>query len=265
MEETIFKKIKHVKDDGTEYWKARELMQPLGYLEWRKFEGAIIRAMQACKNSTISPSEHFVGADNMFKIAEGRQNEAVRKIDDYHLTRYACYLIAQNGDPRKEEIALAQTYFAVQTRRQEIRDELMEDFARIYMRSDMKEKNKKLNSTAKDAGVTRYSKFHDSGYMGLYGGEKQSDIHARKRLKPNERILDHMGSEELGANIFRATQTAAKMKRENIIGENKANEAHFSVGKKVRQTIKELGGVMPEKLPTPDNIRNAKKRLKGRS
>jgi len=261
MEKTIFEQIKHVKDDGTEFWKARELYKRLGYSEYLKFIPAINKAKESCRNSSQSVLDHFAHVSEMVLIGSGAKKE----IDNCHLSRYACYLIAQNGDPRKEEIALAQTYFAVQTRRQEIRDELMEDFARIYMRSDMKEKNKKLNSTAKDAGVTRYSKFHDSGYMGLYGGEKQSDIHARKRLKPNERILDHMGSEELGANIFRATQTAAKMKRENIIGENKANEAHFSVGKKVRQTIKELGGVVPEKLPTPDNIRNAKKRLKGRN
>ena len=264
MQNTIFEQIKHLKVDGTEYWKARELYKLLGYTEFGKFVPVIKKAKEACNNSQQEVNLHIAHVSDMFKIAEGRQNEAVRKIDDFHLSRYACYLIAQNGDPRKEEIALAQTYFAVQTRRQEMNQELMEDFTRVFLRGDMTEKNKKLNSAAKDAGVTRYSKFHDSGYMGLYGGERQKDIHARKKLKPNEKILDHMGSEELGANIFRATQTAAKMKRENIIGENKANEAHFSVGKKVRQTIKELGGVVPEKLPTPNHIRGARKRLKGR-
>jgi len=262
MQNTIFEQIKHLKVDGTEYWKARELYKLLGYTEFGKFVPVIKKAKEACNNSQQEVNLHIAHVSDMFKIAEGRQNEAVRKIDDFHLSRYACYLIAQNGDPRKEEIALAQTYFAVQTRRQEMSEELMEDFTRVFLRGDMTEKNKKLNSAAKDAGVTRYSNFHDSGYMGLYGGERQRDIHERKKLKPNEKILDHMGSEELGANIFRATQAAAKMKRENIIGENKANEAHFIVGKKVRKTIKELGGVVPEKLPTTDNIRNARKRLK---
>jgi len=260
MQNTIFEQIKHVKEDGTEYWKARELYKLLGYGEYLKFIPAINKAKESCRNSSQAVLDHFAHVSEMVLIGSGAKKE----IDDCHLSRYACYLIAQNGDPRKEEIALAQTYFAVQTRRQEMNQELMEDFTRVFLRGDMTEKNKKLNSAAKDAGVTRYSKFHDSGYMGLYGGERQKDIHARKKLKPNEKILDHMGSEELGANIFRATQTAAKMKRENIIGENKANEAHFSVGKKVRQTIKELGGVVPEKLPTPNHIRGARKRLKGR-
>lgn len=225
MTDPIFEKIKHINKYGSEYWSARELYKFLGYTEYGKFTPAIERAKQACENSGQSQSLHFAHVSEMIKIAVGTEKEAMRKIENYHLSRYACYLIAQNGDPRKEEIALAQTYFAIQTRKQEMQEQ-------------------------------------DFGYMGLYGGMRQKDIHAKKKLKPKEGILDHMGSEELAANLFRATQTEARLKRESVSGEHEANKTHYEVGKKVRQTIRELGGTMPEKLPTPEHVRESKKRLK---
>lgn len=258
MINNIFEQIKKVNEYGSEYWSARDLMTPLGYIEWRKFEGAIERAKEACKNSGQAVDDHFGGAAKMVSIG----SEAERSIEDYSLSRYACYLIAQNGDPRKEEIALAQTYFAIQARKQEVHEQLMEDSKRVLLRGEMKEHNKNLVKAAKEAGVVNYANFHDYGYMGLYAGMRQKDIKAKKKLKKNDVILDHMGSEELAANLFRATQTQAKLKRENIQGEGKANQTHYSVGKKIRQTIQELGGTMPEKLQTPEHIKESKKRLK---
>jgi DNA-damage-inducible protein D len=216
------------------------------------------KAIEACVNSGEKAKNHFAHVSDMVDIGSG----AERTISDIHLSRYACYLIAQNGDPRKEEIAFAQTYFAIQTRKQEVHEQLMEDHKRVHLRGEMTAHNKKLGQIAKHTGVTNYANFQDSGYMGLYGGLRQKDIHKKKKLKYSEKILDHMGSEELAANIFRATQTDAKMRRENIFGETKANKTHYGVGKKVRQTIKELGGTMPEKLPTAESIKIAQKRLK---
>ncbi|MEK7528429.1 MAG: DNA damage-inducible protein D [Patescibacteria group bacterium] len=262
MTNNIFEQIKKVNEYGKEYWSARDLMAPLGYVEWRKFEGVIEKAQESCKASHQAVSDHFGGAAKMIEIASGTAKSAMREINDYHLSRYACYLIAQNGDPRKEEIALAQTYFAIQTRKQEIHEQLMEDNKRVLLRGEIKEHNKNLVKAAKEAGVMNYANFHDYGYMGLYAGMRQKDIKAKKKLKKNEVILDHMGSEELAANLFRATQTQAKLKRENIQGESKANQTHYSVGKKIRQTIQELGGTMPEKLQTPQHIKESKKRLK---
>lgn len=247
-----FEDIKHIDEFGTEFWYARELQKVLDYYEWRKFENVISKAKKACKNTGISDIEHFVGADKMVQIGSG----AKRIQTDYKLTRYACYLIAQNGDPRKEVIALAQTYFAIQTRKQEIFEkeynELTEDEKRLYQRNLTKKGNYTLNQTAKKAGVKNFDKFHNAGYKGLYNGETADDIAKRKGLRYREDILDNMGSEELIANLFRISQTEQKLKREKIQTEKDANNTHFEVGAKIRKTIEELGGTMPEELPTPE-------------
>lgn len=246
-----FEDIKHIDEFGTEFWYARELQKVLDYSDWRKFEGVIKKAEKACENSNINASEHFVGADKLSR----RANNANIAIKDYKLTRYACYLIAQNGDPRKEVIALAQTYFAIQTRKQEIFEkeynELTEDEKRLYQRNLTKKGNYTLNQTAKKAGVKNFDKFHNAGYKGLYNGETADDIAKRKGLRYREDILDNMGSEELIANLFRISQTEQKLKREKIQTEKDANNTHFEVGAKIRKTIEELGGTMPEELPTP--------------
>ncbi len=211
-----FNTIKKINEYGQEFWTARELMSLLGYKEWRKFQGAIKKAEQACVQSLQPLEDHFVGADKMIKIATGTVKEATRKISDYHLSRYACYLIAQNGDPRKPEIANAQTYFAVQTRKQEISENLLEDQKRVTLREDIKNHNTDLAKAADDAGVQKYGVFQNFGYMGLYGGLKAKDIHTKKGLKKSQKILDHMSSEALAANLFRATQAEAKLKRKII-------------------------------------------------
>jgi len=258
MQNNIFEQIKKINEYGQECWRARDLYKLLGYTEYGKFLPAIERAKTACDKSGQEIADHFAGVSDMVPIGSG----AERPVNDYNLSRYACYLIAQNGDPRKEEIALAQTYFVIQTRRQEIRDLEIEDAKRVFLRDEMKVHNKNLCTAAKNAGVMNYGNFQDYGYAGLYGGLRQKDIHQKKQLKKGEATLDHMGSEELAANLFRATQTEAKLRRENIQGETKANFTHYDVGKKVRQTIEELGGTMPEKLPTPENIKESKKRIK---
>lgn len=259
MAGNIFEQIKKVNEYSQEYWSARDLYKLLGYTEYGKFLPAIERAKESCKNSGQKIDDHFAGVSDMVVIGSG----AERAVSDYKLSRYACYLIAQNGDPRKEEIALAQAYFVIQTRKQEIHEQLIEDNKRVHLRGEMKTHNKQLAKAARAAGVVNYANFQDYGYMGLYGNMRQKDIHTKKRLKKNEAILDHMGSEELAANLFRATQAEAKLKRENITGQSNASQAHYDVGKKVRQTIKELGGAMPESLSTPDSIKESKKRLKG--
>lgn len=219
MADNIFEQIKKINEYGREYWSARDLYKILGYTEYGKFLPAIERAKEACKNSGQSVADHFADVSEMIKIATGTEKEAQRSVDNYNLSRYSCYLIAQNGDSRKEEIALAQTYFAIQTRKQEVHEHLMEDHKRVYLRNEMKEHNKNLAKAAKEAGVINYANFQDYGYMGLYGGLRQKDIHSKKRLNKNQAILDHMGSEELAANLFRATQAEAKLKRENILGQ----------------------------------------------
>ena len=246
-----FEDIKHIDENSVEFWYARELQKVLNYSEWRKFEGVIIKAKTSCENSGISTFEHFVGIDKLSK----RANNAEVVIRDYKLTRYACYLIAQNGDSRKKVIALAQTYFAIQTRKQEISEKeytsLTEDEKRFYQRDLTRKGNYSLNQTAKKAGVKNFDRFHNSGYKGLYNGETADDIAKRKGLRYREDILDNMGSEELAANLFRITQTESKLKKDNISSEKEANKAHYEVGSKIRNTIKELGGTMPEDLPTP--------------
>ena len=246
-----FEDIKHIDENGVEFWYARELQIVLDYKEWRKFEGVIEKAKLACQNSYINVLEHFVGADKLSK----RANNAKVRINDYKLSRYACYLIAQNGDSRKKVIALAQTYFAVQTRKQEINEKeysmLTEDEKRFYQRNLTKKGNYSLNQIAQKAGVKNFDRFHNYGYKGLYNGETADDIAKRKGLRYREDILDNMGSDELIANLFRISQTEQKLKRDNIQTEKEANKIHYNVGAKVRETIKELGGTMPEDLPTP--------------
>jgi len=256
---SIFEKIKKINEYGQEYWNARDLISPLGYVRWENFEIAVSRAKESCKNSGQTVFDHFRDVTKMVNLGSG----STRSIKDYHLSRYACYLIAQNGDPRKEEIAHAQAYFAIQTRRQEVQDQLVEDQKRVFLREEMTAHNKHLAVTAAKAGVKNYGVFTNYGYMGLYGGMKVQELKKHKHLDSKQNILDHVGSEELAANLFRATQTDAKIERERIQGEAKANQAHFEVGRKVRQTIRELGGTMPEKLPIMEHIGKTKKRLKG--
>ena len=250
----LFEDIKHYNEFDMEFWYARELQEVLEYTDWRNFIKVIDKAKEACKNSKNNVLDHFVEADKMVVIGSG----AEREIKDIILSRYAWYLIVQNGDPKKEAVALGQTYFAIQTRKQELAEqftELTEDKKRLAIRNELREHNKNLAEAAKDAGVEthqEYAVFQNYGYMGLYGGMKASDIHKAKGLKPSEKILDHMGSTELAANLFRATQTEEKLKREQIQGKENANKTHFEVGKKVRQTIEELGGTMPEHLPNPE-------------
>ena len=249
----VFETIKHINEYGQEFWYARELSKALKYSDWRNFQNALYKAMEACENSGNQISDHFGDVTKMIKIGK----TAKRKIEDYALSRYACYLIVMNGDPQKEIIALGQSYFAVKTRQQgliENYDELSEDQKRLAIRSEMIEHNKSLAEAAQNAGVETpldYAVFQNKGYQGLYGGLGMKEIHARKGLKKSQKILDHMGSTELAANLFRATQTDEKLRREKIKGKALANQTHYEVGRKVRETIRELGGTMPEDLPTP--------------
>lgn len=250
--ETIFESIKHVNEYGQEFWYARELMGVLEYKKWQKFSNVIDKAKRACELSDFNSEDHFTHVGKMVKIGVSK-----RDIGDIELSRYACYLIVENGDPNKEVIALGQTYFAVKARQQELienYEDLAEDEKRLAIRREMIEHNKSLAQAAQNAGVSTprdYAIFQNMGYQGLYGGMGASEIHARKGLKKNQRILDHMGSTELAANLFRATQTDEKLRRENIRGKDNANNTHYEVGKKVRKTIEELGGTMPEDLPLP--------------
>lgn len=265
--EQTFESIKHINDNNQEFWYARELQTVLEYKEWRNFENIIKKAKSACEGSNNSVNYHFVNVNKMVQAGV-----APKEIDDYMLSRYACYLIVMNGDPRKEVIAVGQTYFAVKARQQELienYDLLSEDQKRLSIRNEMIEHNKSLAEAAQIAGITTpkdYAIFQNKGYQGLYGGLGAKEIHERKGLKKNQKILDHMGSTELAANLFRATQTDEKIRRENIQGKAAANQTHYEVGKKVRQTIKELGGTMPEDLPTPQKsisqIEREQKKLK---
>ncbi len=252
--ESLFESIKHINEYGEEFWYARELQEALEYREWRNFSKVIDKAMTACRNSENAVSDHFVEVNKTIDMPKS----ASKEILDYELSRYACYLIVQNGDSRKKVIALGQTYFAVKTRQQELIDNfdiLTEEKKRLAIRKEMKTHNKSLAEAAKLAGISEprdYAIFQNKGYQGLYGGLGRKEIHNRKGLKKSQDILDYMGSTELAANLFRATQTDEKLRKENIVGKKAANQTHYEVGKKIRQTIMELGGTMPEDLPTPE-------------
>ena len=249
--ETVFEDIKHIDEYGNEYWLARELQNVLEYKRWDKFCNVINNAKKACENSNYNVFEHFSQVGKTSKMPNG----GVKNLLDYKLSRYACYLIVQNADPRKEVVALGQTYFAVQTRRQELTEieysMLTEDEKRFYQRNLTKKGNYSLNQVAKKAGVKNFDKFHNAGYKGLYNGETADDIAKRKGLRYREEILDNMGSEELAANLFRISQTEARLRKDNIQGEGKANETHYNIGKNIREVIAKNGGTMPECLPTP--------------
>lgn len=255
MEKTYnkrFEEIKHTDETGMEFWYARELMPILQYSNWQNFEKIINKAKTSCENSKINVLDHFTDINKMVQIGSG----AERKQQDYKLTRYAGYLIAQNGDSRKEVIALAQTYFAIQTRRQEISEkeyyELTEDEKRFYQRDLTRKGNYSLNQAAKKAGVKNFDKFHNAGYKGLYNGETADDIAKRKGLRYREDILDNMGSDELIANLFRISQTEQKLRRDKTDSEKEANKSHYIIGKNIREVIAKNGGIMPEGLPTPE-------------
>lgn len=266
-----FEKIKQISEEGFEYWSARDLAKLLEYAQWRNFENAISKAKESCKNNGYEVEDHFADVSNMVELGSG----ATREVDDYRLSRFACYLIVQNADPSKKNVAMGQAYFAIKTRQKELIEEeeqkliqSEENQRRLFLREEMKKHNKHLADAANNAGVKDprdYAIFQNYGYKGLYGGLSRQDIHDRKGLKKSQDILDHMGSTELAANLFRATQTEEKLRRENVKGKYKANQTHYEVGKKVRETIKELGGTMPEDLPTVDSIkkieREERKRL----
>ncbi|MEZ2661258.1 DNA damage-inducible protein D [Aneurinibacillus aneurinilyticus] len=255
-----FEKARKYNEEGNEYWSARDLAKILDYLEYRNFLPVIEKAKKACENSGQSIDDHFVQFHELIEVGKG----AKRELASVMLSRYACYLIIQNADPHKEMVALGQTYFAVQTRKQELFEQASEDEKRVMLRAELKKHNVALVAAAKDSGVgtaLEFAIFQNHGYMGLYGGLDAKGIHAKKGLKKSQQILDHMGSTELAANLFRATQTEEKLRRDNIQGKDNANKTHFEVGQKVRQTIKELGGTMPEDLPTEESIKKIERRL----
>ena len=249
-----FEQIKRKNDAGMEFWSSRDFADVLGYGDYRNFEGVIGKAKLSCFNSGHHIEDHFVDVTEMIEIGKGGQ----RPVKTILLSRYACYLAIQNADPNKEIVAQGQTYFAVQTRRQELADEHIEEERRLLLREEMRRHNVHLADAAKDAGVIKpidYAIFQNHGYTGLYGGLKQEDIHRRKGLNKSQKILDHMGSTELAANLFRATQAEEKLRRDKVKGKTAANQTHREVGAKVRQTILELGGTMPENLPTAESIK----------
>ncbi len=263
--EKTFEEIKHLTEDGVEYWFARELQEILGYSKWGNFKKVIEKAKKSVKTSNIKLVDHFADVGKTIKMPKN----AEKIIDDIMLTRYACYLIVQNGDPRKKMIALGQQYFAIQTRKQEILEnefeQLSEEERRLVLRKDVTGFNKRLAEAAQNSGVKNFAKFNNSGYRGLYGGETARDIKERKNLKKSQEILDYMGSTELAANLFRITQTEEKLKKDKINSEEIANSTHYKVGKKVRETMQEISGILPEELPTPEKsikqIEKEKKKL----
>ena len=256
-----FERIRKVTPAGHEFWSSREFALVLGYTDYRNFEAVIERARTACLNSGHRVDDHFVEITDMIEIGKGGQ----RPVRSVTMSRYACYLIIQNADPSKEIVAMGQTYFAIQTRRQELSSQGLEAERRLLLRDEIKKHNTLLAGAARVAGVIEprdYAIFQNHGYVGLYGGLGATDIHVRKGLKKGQQILDHMGSTELAANLFRATQTEEKLRREKIGGKGKANQAHREVGAKVRQTIRELGGTMPENLPAAESIKKLEARRK---
>ena len=261
--EKIFEDIKHTDKEGNEYWYARELQTVLGYHQWRSINELIERAKIACQESKYRIDDHFAVQRKMVDIG----SKTKRKVLDYKLSRYACYLVVMNGNPKKEIIALGQTYFAIQTRKQELSEieysKLSEDEKRFYQRDLTRKGNYSLNQTAKKAGVKNFNKFHNAGYRGLYNGETANDIARRKELRYREDILDNMGSIELAANLFRITQTEETLIHNDIKGENNANITHYNIGKNIREVIAKNGGTMPEDLPTPEkSLRQLEKQNK---
>ena len=254
-----FEELKQRNQYGAEYWTARELQPHLGYDQWRRFESAIKKAMISCQQSGNDPSHHFAGAGKMVTLGSGSQ----RKVNDYNLSRFACYLIAQNGDPRKPEIAYAQKYFAIQTRRQELSDALAADLERLELRQQTSEEFKALSGAARDAGVQdrMFGVFHDAGYKGLYGGLGKEDIKARKRIPAKEQLMDRMDTTELAANQFRMTQTRDKLAREGVRDQEQAIHTHSQVGREVRDAIKRIGGTLPENIPPAEHIKQVAKRI----
>ena len=248
----MFEDIKHIDEVGNEYWLARELQTALDYKKWQKFINVIENAKIACEQSNFIIEDHITQVGKMINVGKGGK----RKVEDYKLSRYACYLIAQNGDSRKKTIALAQTYFAIQTRKQELSEKeysmLTEDEKRFYQRNLTRKGNYSLNMVARNVGVRNFDKFHNAGYKGLYNGETANDIAKRKKLRYREYILDNMNEDELVANLFRINQTKQKLLKDKVQGENNASDIHYEVGKKVRKAIKDIGGTMPEDMPTPN-------------
>ncbi|MDP1527128.1 MAG: DNA damage-inducible protein D [Rhodocyclaceae bacterium] len=255
-----FESIKLSNEHGAEYWSARDLQVLLGYSQWRRFEQAIERAVSSCQQSGNKPDYHFAGAGKMIKVGKGGQ----RDVDDYHLSRFACYLIAQNGDPRKPEIAQAQKYFAVQARRQELNDQAAADIERLELRKQTAEEFKALSGSAQDAGVQSkmFGVFHDAGYKGLYGGLGRDAIKQRKAIPEKDNLLDRMNATELAANQFRMTQTRDKLARDGVRNQAQAIQTHEQVGKEVRDAIKRIGGTPLENIPPAEHIKEVEKRLK---
>ena len=255
-----FEDLRQTNDYGAQYWSARDLQPMLGYSQWRRFEDAVKRAMTSCEASGNNSKNHFAGVGKMVDLGSGSQ----REVEDYQLSRFACYLIAQNGDPRKPEIAHAQKYFAIQTRRQELSEEAAADIERLELRKQTSEEFKALSGAAQDAGVQSkmFGVFHDAGYKGLYGGIGGVAIKARKAIPDKENLLDRMNATELAANQFRMTQTRDKLAREAIHNQAQAIQAHETVGKEVRDAIKRIGGTMPEQIPPAEHIKVVAKRIK---
>ncbi|OJY56304.1 DNA damage-inducible protein D [Thiobacillus sp. 0-1251] len=255
-----FENLKQVNDHGAEYWSARDLQPLLGYSQWRRFEDAINRAITSCEQSGNNPEHHFAGAGKPITGGKG----AVQVVQDYQLSRFACYLIAQNGDPRKPEIAQAQKYFAIQTRRQELSEQLASDMERLELRKQTSEEFKALSGAARQAGVQNrmFGIFHDAGYKGLYGGLGNEQIKTRKGVPAKEQLMDRMNATELAANQFRMTQTRDKLAREGIRDQQQAIRTHEQVGKEVRAAIERIGGERPENIPVAEHIKEVEKRLR---